>query len=307
VTQVTLLGPQRRPSVPQVVRELDPQMPFAVVTAGWQDRESEDAELLEHLGGRAVNLALHRRWLDVLERDPEYANAEREHEAALAERRQLYLIQLDHALRGTYGVAHYREGRPHLREHALADAVELVQLLDERHLVRVRDLQQAFFEAWPPHARQAVSAHRNEVRGLLASVRTLVVAGGHVGHLVKALHLFHVAPHIPESVIAWSAGAMALTDRVVIFHDHVPHGVAQTEVFGEGLGLLHDLVVLPDARRRLRVDDRVRMSVLASRFSPLRCLVLDDGVRVDVTSPGHLPPAARVVTGDGRIVSLDAA
>jgi hypothetical protein len=307
VTRVILLGPQRRPSVQQVVRDLDPETSFATVTAGWQERESDDAELRQLLGGRVVNLSLHSRWLEVLERDPEYANAEREHEAALAELRQLYLIQLDHVLRATYGVAQRQEGRPRLRERALTDAVEMVRLLDERHLVRVRNAQLAFFDAWRPHERPAVSAHRDQVRELLGAVDALVLAGGHVGELVKVLHLFHVEPHVPGAVIAWSAGAMALTERVVIFHDHVPHGVAQTEVFGEGLGVVRDLVLLPHARRRLRVDDQVRMSVLARRFEPRRCLVLDDGVRVDVSREGRLPPDARVLAEDGRITTPDAA
>jgi hypothetical protein len=304
---ITLLGPQRRPSVQHVVRGLDGDPTFAAVTAGWQERESDDTELRELLGGRAVNLSLHSRWLDVLERDPEYANAEREHEAALAELRQLYLIQLDHALRGTYGVAAHREGRPRLRENALQDAVEMVRLVDEQHLVRVRNAQLAFFGAWVPQERPAMARHREEVRHLLDSVDALVLAGGHVGELVKVLHLFHVGPSLPGTVIAWSAGAMALTERVVLFHDYVPHGVAQTEVHGEGLGVIQDLVLLPHARRRLRVEDQVRMSVLARRFEPARCLVLDDGVRVEVTSDGQLPPDARVVTDDGRIIALEPA
>jgi hypothetical protein len=305
--RVTLLGPQRRPTVQQVVRDLAPGTSFAAVTAGWQERESDDGELRELLGGRAVNLALHSRWLDVLERDREYANAEREHEAALAELRQLYLIQLDHALRATYAVAERREGRPRLRQNALTDALHVVRLLDEQHLVRVREAQLAFFDAWRPQERPAVAHHREEVRGLLGSADALVVAGGHVGELVNLLHLFHVRPHVPPTVIAWSAGAMALTDRVVLFHDFVPHGVAQTEVLGEGLGVIRDLVLLPHARRRLRVDDQVRMSVLARRFEPARCLVLDDELRVDVTDDGRLPTDARVIAADGRVSSADAA
>jgi hypothetical protein len=289
------------------VRELDPGTSFATVTAGWQERESDDGELRELLGGRTANLGLHARWLDVLDQDREYANAEREHEAALAELRQLYLIQLDHALRATYAVAERREGRPRLRHNALSDALDVVRLLDEHHLRRVREAQLAFFDAWRPQERPAVAHHREEVRHLLESADVLVVAGGHVGELVNLLHLFHVRPHVPARVIAWSAGAMALTERVVLFHDFVPHGVAQTEVLGEGLGVLHDLVLLPHARRRLRVDDLVRMSALARRFEPARCLVLDDELRVDLTADGRLPADARVIAADGRVAAVDAA
>ena len=110
---------------------------MATVTAGWQEREVDDAELSELVGLRTVNLALHARWLAVHEEDREYAHAEREHEAALAELRQLYLVQLDHALSAAYDVARRSDARPRLRERALTDALSVVQLLDEQHLQRM--------------------------------------------------------------------------------------------------------------------------------------------------------------------------
>ncbi len=304
--EVVLLGSQRRPNVQHVVRELDPHARVATVTAGWQEREPDDAELNELLGDRAVNLSLHARWQDLLEKDTEYATAEREHDAALEELRQLYLTQLDHALDATYDIAVSKEPRPRFRDRVLSDSLELVRMLDEQHLVRVREAHLEFYDAWRPHHRPLVDAHREEVREILQSAAAVVIAGGHVGDLVKVLHLFHVEPHLPGLVVAWSAGAMALTERVVLFHDYVPHGVAQTELMGEGLGLLHNLVPLPDARRRLRVNDPVRMSVLARRFAPAHCVVLDDGVRVRLTD-GSLPPEARVVDHDGQITAFEAA
>lgn len=304
--EIVLLGSQRRPSVQHVVRELDPDATVATVTAGWQEREPDDTELNELLGNRAVNLSLHARWQDVLEKDRDYAAAEREHAAALEELRQLYLTQLDRALDATYDIAAGKEGRPRFRDRVLADALELVRMADEQHLVRVREAHLEFYDAWQPQARPLVAAHREQVKEILGSATAVVIAGGHVGDLVKVLHLFHVEPHLPGLVVAWSAGAMALTERVVLFHDFVPHGVAQTELMGEGIGLLRNLVPLPDARRRLRVNDPVRMSVLARRFAPARCVVLDDGVRVRLVD-GGLPAEARVVDHDGRITPIEAA
>jgi hypothetical protein len=49
------------------------------------------------------------------------------------------------------------------------------------------------------------------------------------------------------------------------------------------------------------------MSVLARRFAPATCLVLDDGVRVDLGRDGALPPDARVLDDDGRITEGTAA
>ena len=303
--RVTLLGPQRRPTVQHAVADLPDDALVATVTAGWQEREPDDAELASLVGRPTTNLALHARWQDVLEQDREYAHAEREHDAALAELRQLYLEQLDHALLAAYGVAQHKDPRPRLRERALTDAIAVVRLLDEQHEARIREAQQAFYAAWVPQERPAVDRHREEVRAALASASAVVLAGGHVGQLARVLHLFHVAPHLPSRIVAWSAGAMALTDRLVLFHDHVPHGVAQTEVLGDGLGVLPGLVLLPHARRRLRVDDPVRMSVLARRFAPARCLVLDDGVRVDLGPQLELPADARVVDADGTITALE--
>ena len=298
---VTLLGPQRRPSLQHVVRDLDPHAPVVTVTAGWLEREDEDAELQDLLGGRAVNLGLHGRWLDVHAQDREFAHAERDHDAALAELRSIYLSQLDHALLAAYAVGHARETRPRLSEAAFGDAIDVIRLVDHQHLTRIRDAHQAFYAAWRPEERPAIAHHREEVRKVLTQAQVVVVAGGHVGELVRVLHLFHVEPHLPQVVIAWSAGAMALSERLVLFHDFVAHGVAQTEVFGEGLGVVRGLVPLPHMRRRLRTDDQVRMSVLARRFAPARCVVLDDGIRLPLTADGLPPPDARLLTDDGQV------
>ena len=305
--QITLLGPQPRVKLQQSFRELGPEATVALVTAGWQEREVDDAELRELVGLPTVNLALHQRWLAVHEEDREYAHAEREHEAAQAELRRLYLVQLDHALSAAYEVARRSDARPRLRDRALTDSLRVVQLLDEQHVQRVADFQQHFYDAWRPQERASVARQRDEIQHLLEGSSALAIAGGHVGELARVLHLFHVAPHLPARVVAWSAGAMALTERVVLFHDFVPHGVAQTEVYGEGIGAVRSVVALPHARRRLRVSDPIRMSVLARRFAPARCLVLDDATRVQLDDEGVLPPDARVLDLEGRIAELEAA
>ena len=189
----------------------------------------------------------------------------------------------------------------------MADALSVVRLVDENHQRRVRTAHAEFWAAWRPQDRPLVAEHREAVRELLSGTSCLVVAGGHVGVLVRVLHLFHVTPHLPETVVAWSAGAMALTDRVVLFHDRAPQTPSHAEVYDEGLGLMEGIVLLPHARRRLRVDDHLRMSVLARRFAPAICVVLDDGVRLDVTPHGGLPPETRVVTEDGRVAALESA
>jgi hypothetical protein len=297
--RIIVLGPQRRPTVDTVVRGMERPGPMATVTSGWQEREPDDAELDALLDGRSVNLRLYARWHDVLTRDPEYAAAELEHRAAMRELQELHLVQLDGALRGLREVARYGGSRPPIRNAARADAEAVVRVVDERHLARVREARAAFEARWQPGQRLAAAEHRGEVRRVLEAAAALVVAGGHVGVLLHVLRLFGVSG--PPVVIAWSAGAMALTERVLLFHDRAPHGPAHAEFLDAGLGWIPGCVLLPHARRRLRTDDDRRMAELAGRAAPARCVVLDDGVRLDLGAGGALPPGARVIGPDGRI------
>ena len=65
-----LLGPQRfLTTAGAVVRSLDIEGPVATITAGWEERESDDGELDTVLDGRSQNLRLFGRMMDVLEHD----------------------------------------------------------------------------------------------------------------------------------------------------------------------------------------------------------------------------------------------
>jgi hypothetical protein len=310
---VILLGPQRQPTVDGVVRSLAADEPIAAddpiatVTAGWREREADDGELSALLGSRDVNLGLYARWLDVQDRDPEYAAGECRVREVLAELQDVYLLRLDYALQAVYAVQRRDPGdwdEP-LRGGALTEAIGAVRELDATHLSHVNTVRGEFFERMRPHDRPVIAEHRAAVAGTLGNAAALVVAGGHVGVLADALHLFNVAAAQLPPVIAWSAGAMALTERIVLFHDRSPHGPGHPEVYGSGLSLLRDVVLLPHARTRLRLDDTPRMAVFARRFGPARCILLDNGTRLD--TGGGYPPGTRVIAEDGHVTSLEAA
>jgi hypothetical protein len=293
-----VLGPQRRPTLGPVVGALDLAAPVTTVTAGWEEREPDDSELDALLGGRSRNLRLHARWHDVLARDPAYADAERQHRGALREHRALYQLRLDAALRGLREVARY-DGDDAVRSAARTDAEAVVRLVDDQHLARVREARASFEDTWRPGERDVVAEHRSAVSHLAGSASALVVTGGNVEVLLHVLRLFAVPA--PPTVIAWSAGAMALTERVLLFHDRTPYSPSDAEFLDSGVGWLRGCVLLPHARRRLRTDDPVRMAELAARAAPARCVVLDDGIRLDLGTHGELPPDARVVADDGHI------
>jgi len=304
--RVTLLGPQRRPTVDAVMRSLRPGGPVATITAGWRDGEAGDDELGRLLGFRSVNLRLYRRWLDVQERDRDFAAAERRLRGVIEEVQEIYLLRLDYALRAVYAVQR-RSGEDWLRAAALAEAIGAVRELDAAHLRRVSDIRGEFYQAWPPHDRPVIAGHRAEVSQVLGETAALVVAGGHVGVLADVLHLFNVAAALRSPVIAWSAGAMALTDRIVLFHDRAPQGPGHPEVYGSGLSVLRNLVLLPHARARMLLEDAPRMAIFARRFAPARCILLENGTRVDTDGDGSCPPDTRVLAEDGRVTSLEAA
>lgn len=279
---VTVLGPQRRPTVRPVAGTA------ATVTAGWREREADDAELDALLGGGTANLRLHARWLQVLEADPELATAELNHRAVLEELQDLYAVQVGHAEQAAAEIRR-SSTRPRTLTAVLADAEAALRLLDQRHLERVAAARADFDAAWRPAERDPVARHRAEVTDALAGAGTLVVTGGHVGVLLHVLRLFAVTP--PADVLAWSAGAMALTDRVVLFTD------GRAEAYAPGLGLVPDTVLLPHARRRLPVDDPVRLGALARRFAPARCVVLDDGATL---------ATSRTIDPDGKLTGQPA-
>ena len=291
--RITLLGPQRRPTLEGVAASLYPEGPVATITAGWQDREGDDAELGRLLGSRDVNLGLHARWLDVQERDPVFAAGERRLAELLAELQDMYLLRLDHALRAVYAVGR-RGGGDRLGSSVLAEAIETVRELDTAHLGRAGALRGEFYQRLAPHDRPVIAGHRAEV------------AGGHVGVLADALHLFNVAAALRSPVIAWSAGAMALAERIVLFHDRSAHGPGHPEIFDSGLSLLAGVVPLPHARARLLLDDTPRMAVFARRFAPARCVLLESGTRLDIAGDGDLPPGTRMLAADGHVTTLEA-
>jgi hypothetical protein len=303
--RVTLLGPQRRPTVDAVAASLPAGEPVATVTAGWQEREGDDAELSKLLGSRDVNLGLYRRWLDVAERDPAFAAGERAVQEAVGELQALYLLRLDHALQAVYEIGR-RSGTDRLRASVLAESLAAVRDLDAAHLHRVSEARLEFYAEMRPHDRPVIAGHRAEVAQVLAGAAALVVAGGHVGVLADVLHLFNVAAAVRSPVIAWSAGAMALAERIVLFHDRSAHGPGHPEVYASGLSLVRGMVPLPHARARLLLDDAPRMAVFARRFAPARCVLLENGTRIGIDN-GTWPPATRVLAEDGHVTTLEAA
>lgn len=278
---LALLGPQRlTPTLSKAVTALGIEGPLATVTAGWQERENDTRELVEHLEGRARNLELHRRAEEVFARDPELADAHRHRQELFRRLQELYAFRLDAAKR----VARELFARP--GDHpALAsergDAIESLRRLDERHVGHLSAIHAEFEAEVRPFERDALRAHRKEIEAILGDAGALLVAGGHVAVLVNRLRLFGVPELLGRKpLVAWSAGAMACAGRIVLFHDSPPQGSGNTEVLDPGLGFATDVLPFPHARRRLRLTDPVRIQIMALRFAPAACVAMDDGAHL---------------------------
>jgi hypothetical protein len=299
-----LLGPQRfRTTVGGVIRTVAPEGPVATVTAGWRDRESDTNELDATLEGRGRHLRLYGRLTDVLDSDPWFAEAALAHRDAVDELAGIYSLRLQRALDSVYAV-HRRPVRTDVATSAESDGVRVVQSIDQWYIDAVDQLHGELQAAAPPEESEPIQRHRAEVAQAVGEASAIAIAGGHVGQLLRCLKLFQVnlPPQLP--VVAWSAGAMSLTERVVLYHDRGPRGVVGSEIWDRGLGRAPRIVAMPHARRRLNLDDPMVLRVLARRFGDARCLLLDDGARVMLGPNGELPAGARVIGHDGIVHTL---
>lgn len=285
--KVVLLGPQRLfPTLNQVIDSLAIRGRIGAVTAGWEEREREDQELSAHCGGRTLNLRLFERAQDVAEADPELFQATRARNDTLRSIHEIYQLRLGHEMDCARELLRREDTHQHL-EIVAAEceaAIEAIRQLDAFHLKRIRDVHVEFDARLHPHERPAVARHRREIASMLGDVECLCIAGGHVVKLLDHLRLFGVFQILPEMpVIGWSAGAMVLGERVVLFHDSPPHGAGNAEVFEIGIGLHRGVIPLPHASKRMHLDDPLRVRLMARRFRPAQCVALDPRTRIDWT------------------------
>jgi hypothetical protein len=304
---IVLLGPQRlRPILGRVVSDLEIDGRIAAITAGWQEREAEDDELAEHLSGRTVNLRLYARTEEVFEADPELASAYRERQDFLKRSQELYRLRLEHAMAAVRALMR-RASDSELLEEERRAGFEAVRRLDDDHLKRVRKVHSEFESRWSLLKRPVIRKQRKELAKILSGCEAVALAGGHVAVLLNRLRLFGLDQLFGElPVLAWSAGAMALAQRVVLFHDSPPQGFGNAEVLEAGLGLYGGILPMPHARRRLELEDANRVSELARRFSPRVCVPMDDGDYLKINGAALWAEApVRRLTVDGLVERLE--
>ena len=227
-----LLGPQRfLTTAGAVVRSLGVEGPVATITAGWEERESDDGELDTVLEGRSQNLRLFGRMMDVLEHDrgrgrrgPRAAGRRRR-----PRRRSTPSASTTPSTRCTRCAA-ARVART-CWPRPTRTASTPIRRLDQWYLDEVRALYSEAYATGAAGAQRALGPAPGGGRrgpGRLVGARRRRRSRGHAA-AHDAVLLGPPPAELP--VVAWSAGAMAMTRTVVLFNDFV-----QSERCSRGLG-----------------------------------------------------------------------
>jgi len=275
---VLALGPQfREPNLCEALGRASMAGPVLAITAGWQEREGELDALEQHLGAPVRDLRLYERAEAVFAQDRELQEAHRARQTDIRRLQDLYRLRLDHAKAAARELQQAQDGSLAARR-ALRSAITALRRLDAGHLRDLQAVHARFDRRWSA-ARHPLLGHQlRDLEQLVASAGVICIAGGHVAVLLNRLRLFGLGPLLrSRPVVAWSAGAMAIAARVVLFHDHPPQGAGNAELFETGLGLVPGTVFLPHASTRLALDDPARVALLARRLAPATSYTLDDG------------------------------
>jgi hypothetical protein len=302
-----LLGPQRPvKNLGEAMAKAEfPPGPVAVISAGWQEAEGDIDDVRELVQRPLTDLRLYHRAEEILEAEPTLRDALRQRQDQLKELQRLYrqrLRQLKIAARQTMRA----DGDPDLVAAEVRHAISQVRALDKHHLNRVAAIHKKFDAAFDNAASAVYSGHHAEILEILEECETILVTGGNVVVLLNRLRMFDLQSQLTKKhLVAWSAGAMILSDIIVLYHDRTPQGRRDPEVLGAGTCVLPGYVFLPDAKRRLREGDGVRVGLLHRRFAPAMCVTLDSGSAMVFggTKLQHNELAKRM-TRDGKLARI---
>jgi peptidase E len=278
MTQRILLGPQSpKPGLRQAAAAIGADGPIVVISAGWRDSEGDIEELQEEFDRPLQDLMIYHRAEEIFAREPELRALQRERQDKLQELQELYRLRLGPTITAARKLMRATT-QPELLRLEQRAAIAQVRALDRHHLRRIQAIHHEFDLRRAQLHLPAATAEREAVQRQLAGAALVLITGGHVAVLLNRMRLFRLGELLAEkSLIAWSAGAMALSERIVLFHHNAPQGRRDAELLDAGLGIVRRRVLLPHARTRLDWSNRKRMALFSRRFAPAACCTLDEG------------------------------
>lgn len=249
------------------------------------------------------NLSLLAELDAVLAKAPELAEAFRELRRAEATARRFYLEHNAHTIdlfRRTL-----REAKAEAPELELGSLLsDLTHPTGPRALVRhtlARELRRAFrtleanddhlFELFGDIERRAFDAAgalyhpafraaKERLEGRILSAGIIFLFGGRLDLLLGALRFFRLRDVFVEAlrrgaqVVAVSAGAMVLCERVIVYDDFA-ETPRDFQLYDRGLGIVQDIQIFPHCMERIQTDDPDNLAYLARRFRHHACVGLN--------------------------------
>lgn len=305
-----LLGPQR--PVRNLGDAVDaagiPQDSVAVISAGWQEAEGDIDDVKELVRRPLQDLQLYRRAENVFAADPKLANAYRRRQDRVVELQHLYQLRLRRLTMAAREIMRSDSDKDLVAAES-RHAISQLRALDRHHLNQVQSIIAEFETEFSPLSSELLAEHKADIEKVLATCPTILLTGGNVIVLLNRLRLFGAHRLLGKHhLIAWSAGAMVLGDLIVLYHDRTPQGRRDPEVLASGCCVLPSYAFFPDANRRLRLNDSIRVDLMSRRFSPGVCVTLDSGSQLlfDENRIGAGTTARQLRQG-GRIERLRAA
>ncbi|MCH8057672.1 MAG: Type 1 glutamine amidotransferase-like domain-containing protein [Proteobacteria bacterium] len=288
-----MLGPQSpRANLKNAIDSLSFNGPIVTITAGWRDSEAETDELQAEIGIPIEDLNLYHQAEKIFALEPELRALQRERQGKLLELQRLYRIRLTPTMAAARKLLR-EKGEPDLLRLEQRAAISQVRALDRHHVRRISAIHQDFDTRRAALLIPGAATLRQTIKRKVADSALVLIAGGHVAVLINRIRLFRLADELAQKpIIAWSAGAMVLGERIVLFHDDAPQGKRDAEVLDTGLGIVKNIIPLPHAKSRLDWSSRTRMALFSRRFAPAICCTLDNGSMIQmennrITSASH--------------------
>jgi len=304
-TQI-MLGPQSpEPNLGTALNALAVDGPVVAITAGWRDNEGEIEDLRAEIGRPVQDLMLYHRAEQVFADEPGLHRLQRERQDKLVELQRLYRMRLTAEMLAARKLMR-ADGDPDLLRLEQRAAISQVRNLDRHHLRRIAAIHHQFDLRRKDMNIPSATRMREMVQQLVADAGLVLIAGGHVAVLLNRIRLFRLGELLMQKpIIAWSAGALVLCERIVLFHDDAPQGKRDAEVLDQGLGVIRNYIPLPHAKSRLDWSNRTRMAVFSRRFAPATCCTLDNGSLVRLDSNRIVSVSgSSVITRTGRRKTL---
>ncbi|AKT37862.1 Type 1 glutamine amidotransferase-like domain-containing protein [Chondromyces crocatus] len=171
-----------------------------------------------------------------------------------------------------------------LERHALAQqlrqALSTLEANDDHLFHLLTEIEHRAFDASGAAYHPGWRATRERLEQRILEASTLLLFGGRLDLLLDGLRFFRLREPLAEAlrrgaqIVAMSAGAMSLCERVIVYDDFA-ETPRDFQLYDRGLGLVRDLQLFPHCMERIQTDDPDNLAYLARRFRHQACIGLN--------------------------------